>query len=237
MTDDYNTDSRHSHLSPTEALVESYVRAALNGNRAEALRVLQEEGISSGLSAAQLYIGVIQAGQYRIGQLWEDGEITVSQEHIATGISQLAIAQLYSMLTRGSEHGPRVVLTCVPGENHDMGPRILADFYEMAGFDVRFLGADVPIRDILDAVERYRADIVAVSATMSYNLPALRETVEALQDRFGEELLIAAGGQALQYSPEIVEELGISLFANDARELVQHSREALGLTKLDYEAC
>jgi MerR family transcriptional regulator, light-induced transcriptional regulator len=243
MIDDRNPDTQASNSGSSsssqaslEKIADAYVQAAINGDRAEALRVLRADGIAAGLSISQLYLGVIQTAQYRIGQLWEDGEITVSQEHLATGVSQLAIAQLYTMMSRGVERGPRVLLTCVPGENHDMGPRILADFFEMAGFDVRFLGADVPVDDILDAVERFSADIVALSTTMSYNIPAFRETVDALRSRFGEDLLIAAGGQALQLSPELITELKIPLHASDARELVQRSREALGLSSTHYDA-
>jgi MerR family transcriptional regulator, light-induced transcriptional regulator len=242
MTNDRNTEAQTSphNTSGTsnktiEQIAEAYVIAAIEGDRVEALRVLRVDGIDAGHSISQLYLGVIQVAQYRIGQLWADGEITVSQEHLATGISQLAIAQLYTMMSRGVDRGPCVVLTCVPGENHDMGPRILADFYEMAGFDVRFLGADIPLEDILHATERFNADIVALSTTMTYNIPAFRETVLALRSRFGEKLLIAAGGQALELNPELIDELAIPLHASDARRLVQISREALGLSSINLD--
>jgi MerR family transcriptional regulator, light-induced transcriptional regulator len=212
-----------------ERIADEYLAAALNGDRHEALRIIREDATAAGLSIGQIYLGVIQATQYRIGLLWEDGTVTVAQEHLATAISQLAIAQLYALMPRGTASGRSVLITCVPGETHDMGPRILADFFEMAGFDVRFLGADVPLEDIVDSAVRHRPDLIALSATMSYNLPAFTGVVRALREHFGEEVLIAAGGQAFQLTPEILDELNIPVRAVDAPQLVEKSRTALGI--------
>jgi MerR family transcriptional regulator, light-induced transcriptional regulator len=223
---EYSTPDRTSE----NRIADAYLHAALEGDRVEALRIIREDGVTAGLSIGQLYLGVIQATQYRVGKLWEDGEISISQEHLATGISQLAIAQVYSMMQRGNAGGHRVLITCVPGETHDMGPRILADFYEMAGFEVRNLGADVPVRDIVFEVKKSRPNLVALSATMSYNLPAFRETVHALRAEIGEHILIAAGGQAFQLTPELLDELDVPIRATDARQLVDQSRQALGIS-------
>jgi MerR family transcriptional regulator, light-induced transcriptional regulator len=240
MVDDHNNEFSSPVSTPRadltnvdnatlRSIADAYLDAALSGNRFEALRVIREDGLSSGISVIQLYLGVIQDSQYRIGQMWEEGKITVSQEHLATGISQLAIAQLYSMMPRTTPFGMKVVIACVPGETHDMGARILADFFEMAGFDVRYLGADVPVGDIVNAVERFEPSLIALSATMTYNLPAFQETVAALRDEFGDDVLIAAGGQAFQLTPELLDELQIPIHAVDARELIEKSRNALDI--------
>jgi MerR family transcriptional regulator, light-induced transcriptional regulator len=212
---------------PVCRIAQAFRDAALGGDRTGALKIIGEDGPAAGLSINQLYLGVIQATQYEIGQLWVDGKVTVAEEHLATGISQLAIARLYSMMPRNTSAGYRVLITCVPGETHDMGPRIVADFFEMSGFDVRYLGADVPVDQIVDAVAKWSPDLIALSATMSYNLPAFRETVSALRSRFGHQLLIAAGGQAFELTPELLDELGIEIRARDASQLVQLSRATL----------
>jgi MerR family transcriptional regulator, light-induced transcriptional regulator len=224
-----NNDSSgpNENTSTVAQIAQLYREAALRGDRSEALRIIVEAGPAAGLSVSELYLGVIQATQYEIGKMWEDGDVTVSQEHVSTGISQLAIARLYSMMPRNETAGHRVVITCVPGETHDMGPRVLADFFEMAGFDVRYLGADVPVDEIVDAVRRWSPSLVALSATMSYNLPAFRDTVNALRKTFGEDVLIAAGGQAFELTPELLDELDIEVRARDARQLVESSREVL----------
>lgn len=219
--------SDDSFCDPAARVARSYMDAALRGDRSDALRIISNDGPAAGLSISQLYLGVVQATQYEIGKLWVDGKVTVAEEHLATGISQLAIAHLYSMMPRKSPSGYRVLITCVPGETHDMGPRILADFFEMSGFDVRYLGADVPVEQIVDSVARWSPDLIALSATMSYNLPAFRDTVEALRTTFDSDLLIAAGGQAFVLTPELLDELDIEIRASDAKQLVELSRELL----------
>jgi MerR family transcriptional regulator, light-induced transcriptional regulator len=212
-----------------QGVADAYLAAALNGDRSEALRIIREDATAAGLSIGQIYLGIIQDTQYRIGHLWEEGTVTIAQEHLATAISQLAIAQLYSMMPRGAVSGRSVLIACVPGETHDMGPRIVADFFEMAGFDVRFLGADVPLEEIVDSALWHRPDLIALSATMSYNIPAFTETVRALRAQFGDDVLIAAGGQAFQLTPEVLDELKIPVRATDAQQLVEKSRSALGI--------
>ncbi len=238
MAHDYPTDpgnltpssmmsSNDCDISPLERVAQAYMDAALRGDRTVALKVIGEAGPDAGLSVGQIYLGVIQATQYEIGKLWVEGKVSVAQEHLATGISQLAIAHLYSMMPRNESSGFNVLITCVPGETHDMGPRILADFFEMSGFDVRYLGADVPVKEIVDAVSRWTPDLVALSATMTYNLPSFRATVDALRQSFGDEVLIAAGGQAFELTPELLDELNIEVRASDARQLVEISRQVL----------
>ena len=102
-------------MSPTAALSERFVEAQLAGNRREAIRLLME-GLRQGLSVPDLHLGVIQAAQYRIGELWLAHQVTIAEEHLATAIAQLAMSHLYPHLPRGERLGKRVLLGCVEGE-------------------------------------------------------------------------------------------------------------------------
>lgn len=181
-------------------LMQRYLAAQLAGDRQEALRVVLEDGVERGVDVSRLQLEVIQPAQYEIGRLWQENRITVVQEHLATGISQLALAHLYRHLRRAARNGLLALVACVEGEHHDMGARVAADHLEMRGYDVRYLGASVPTYSLVDEVRRQRPRLVAISATMPQHLLAARDTVAAVCEA-APDASIAVGGRAFADVP------------------------------------
>ncbi|QRN96970.1 cobalamin-dependent protein [Archangium violaceum] len=201
------------------ALRESYLSAQLKGNRREALRLLVDEGILRGIPLPTLHLEIIQEAQREIGRLWQENHISVAQEHLATAISQLALSHLYRHLPRDPANGRTVMISCVEGELHELGARVASDFLEMAGFDVRFLGANVPTEHVVREVRAQKPDLLALSVTMTYHIPALRQAVAAVRE-VAPLLPLAVGGLAFTWVPGLEAELGVPFFGKDARELV-----------------
>ncbi|HZI09824.1 MAG TPA: cobalamin-dependent protein [Myxococcus sp.] len=210
------------------SLREQYLAAQLAGNRKEALRLLVDEGLLRGVPLQQIHLEVIQPAQYEIGRLWQENLISVAQEHLATAISQLALAHLYRHLPRDPPNGKLIVVACVEGELHEVGARMASDFLEMAGFDVRFLGANLPAEHLASMVDEVRPDLLALSVTMSYHLPALRRAVEQVRTVLP-ALPIAVGGLAFRWAPGLERELDVSFLGKDARELVVSACRTLGV--------
>jgi methanogenic corrinoid protein MtbC1 len=207
----------------SSTLVERYVRAQLEGDRASALAVV-DEAISSGVPVGQVHTRVIQPAQYEIGRLWENNAISIAVEHQATAISQLALARLYDRLPRQPSNGKRVLIACVEGELHDMGSRIVSDLLEMAGFELRFLGASVPAVSLAERVEAYAPDLLALSATMTFHLSALERAVAAVRSSRHASVPILVGGRAFGWTSDGVGSLDVQGFASEPEELVEQAR-------------
>src|SRR5690606_27722777 len=105
-----------------------------------------------GMPVQQLYLEVFQAAQRRIGDLWAENAISVGMEHRATAITQAVIAQLYDRFLPAAGSGERVLVACTGREIHELGARMVADFAEMAGYDVSFLGPVKSAEHLLEAV-------------------------------------------------------------------------------------
>jgi len=210
------------------ALLQRYLEAQLRGDRREALRLLVDEGLLQGVPLQDIHLKVIQPAQYEIGRLWQENRISVAQEHLATAISQLALSHLYRHLPRDPSNGKVIMLSCVAGEMHEVGARMASDFLEMAGFDVRFLGANVPTEHLARMVLEQRPDLLALSVTMTYHLPALREAVQQVR-AVAPTLPIAVGGLAFSWAQGLDQELGVSFHGRDARELVASACRTLGV--------
>jgi methanogenic corrinoid protein MtbC1 len=211
----------------TAALAERYLAAQLAGDRQGALRVIVDDGVLRGVPVRELQRGVIQRAQHEIGRLWQENEISVAQEHLATAISQLALAQLYRHLPRAESNGRLVLVACVEGEQHEMGARVVADWLEMAGFAVRYLGANVPSGTLAPMLRATGADMLALSASLSAHLAALRGAVAAVREAMGPEFPIAVGGSAITCPADVELAPGVVVACDGPEALVEQARELL----------
>lgn len=203
-------------------LRQRYLARQLAGDRRGAIRLLQDEGLSRGASVSELQFQVIGEAQREIGRLWQENRISIAQEHLATAISQLALAQLYQLAAAAPRADRKILVACVEGELHDFPARLLADHLDLAGFDVHFVGANVPTDALLDLVALERPDVVALSITMSFHAGALKTAVRRLRERFP-DLPVMVGGHACRWSPGLLEEVGAAggaRCASDARDAV-----------------
>jgi methanogenic corrinoid protein MtbC1 len=169
---------------------------------------------------------VISGAQREIGRLWQQNAISIAQEHMATAISQLALAEIYRHEHPAPPNGRRVIVACVDGELHDFPARLVADELDVAGFDVRFLGASVPTDALLSFIAREDPDLVVISATMAFHADNVRSAVTRIR-QIAPDLPIAVGGQVCEWVESLGRELEIEISGCDASELVRGARELL----------
>lgn len=203
-----------------------YLAAQLKGSRREALRLVVEEGLERGMSVAELQREVLQEAQREIGRLWQENEISIAQEHMATAISHATLAHLYDLADRAPSTNRKVLVACVDGELHDFPARLVADALDLAGFETRYLGASVPLEGLAQLVLSEEPDLIALSITMPFNLPALQAAIARLRVATGGSIPIAVGGGAFRWTDELARELGANITANSAEELV-HAANSL----------
>ena len=145
-------------------------------------RQLVLDGSTPGLTIPQIYLEVILPAQEEIGRMWVANEITVAEEHFATATSRTILAQLLARAPIRPSNGKTVMTAAVAGNRHDIGLQVVCDFFEMDGWRAIHLGADVPIGDLVAAVDGFQVDLLALSAAQSRHLEALRETIAAVRE-------------------------------------------------------
>ena len=198
-----------------------FLQALLNGQRKSAITIVSE-ALREGHSLLDVYVEVCQESLYQVGRLWEANELTVAEEHMATAITQYVIAKTYAQLPPHGAPRGNLIMTGVAGEMHQLGANMVADVLESQGYDVRFLGTNMPNSGILQAIEKHRADILGISATMLFNIPAVIRLVEEVRARFGPRApRIILGGAAFYSLPSLGVELGAIGIATDLRAAVR----------------
>jgi methanogenic corrinoid protein MtbC1 len=185
-----------------------FLAAILAGQRQAALNIV-EEALRAGHTHIDIYVRVFAESLHRVGELWELNKITVAQEHVATSITQYAIAAIYPRMVPADVHRGNMIVTGVAGELHQIGANLVADAMESNGWAVRFLGTNLPHSSVLATVEETSADVLCVSTTITANLPSVAELVRAVRRKFGQRgPKIVLGGAAYRLASQFAHEVG-----------------------------
>jgi len=131
---------------------------------------------------------------HTFGDRWADGGVTVAQEHFATQVLRGRLFGLARGWGRG--FGPRVLLACPAGEQHDVGLLAFGVALSRRGYAITYLGADTPDADLARTVEVMRPAAVVLAVTHPQKLAG---TVRALTKAGAPRILLAgaAAGQAV----------------------------------------
>jgi len=163
--------------------------------------------LSGGLSLQELYDGPLREALYSVGWLWENNRISVASEHLATATTEGVINGLYEDFERDEPAGRRVVVGCVEGETHQVGGRMVADVFEIYGWDAIFLGANTPLHELLRFVEDRSPDVLALSLAVYFHMGSLERMVREVRIRFPAMPLLL-GGQGFRNGFAFLSEWG-----------------------------
>lgn len=207
---------------PLAEIAKSYLAALLRYERHAATQLILD-AVDAGTSVKDIYCHVFEPCQREIGRLWQVNMVSVAQEHYCTASTQLAMALLYPrMFAQKRTRIGTLVAACVPGELHEIGSRLVCDLLEMEGWDTVYLGASVPVTALLDTVKACHADILAISASMTFHINAVRQLILALRgSNIAPPPKILVGGYAFRLAPELWRDVGADGFAKDSLETIE----------------
>lgn len=126
-----------------------------------------------------------------IGDLWSVGEIPVSAEHFA---SEVVVRALKNGLLVQAVSGPTVVCAGLPGERHEWGFLATLTRVQNAGWRVHYLGADLPLDDIIHAAWQLRPAGVVLTVSDPEICRASLNGLLVLPARLPEGVFATIGG-------------------------------------------
>jgi DNA-binding transcriptional MerR regulator len=144
-------------------------------------------------------LDLIQKGLHEIGAGWYQGKVTVQQEHFA---SALAIRRMETLLaaTPAPTRPGRILVACPPEEEHTFVPLLLSLLLRRRGWDVIYLGANVPLRSLEATIAAVRPNLVILTAQQLYTAASLMEMAEVLLQ---ERVPVAFGGLIFVEAPSL----------------------------------
>ncbi len=198
----------------------AFEEALLAGNRRSASDLIDaglERG--EGLIAAELHI--IQPALYSIGQKWQRNEVSVAQEHLATAIAQSVMVQKLPGCVQSPPNGKKVLLACVEGNHHNVGLQMVSDGFLLDGWEVGYLGADVPTSSLVQYAGDWKPDLIGLSVSFAQQLQAAKTVISRLAESFGQSRpAVMVGGLAINNFDWLAGQIGADAWRKDAEAAV-----------------
>lgn len=144
----------------------------------------------------ELYHDLLTPAMYLIGDWWQENIISVADEHLATAICDFVVSA--AELKRKPADGiQRKVMVLGPeGEDHYIGLKMVSSLFKEHGWQVQYMGPNLPLDAALESARKWQPDVIAMSAALAYRLPALKAYSQAFQELdFKPSILI--GGRAI----------------------------------------
>jgi 5-methyltetrahydrofolate--homocysteine methyltransferase len=173
---------------------------------------------------------VLVPAMQRVGELFERGEYFIADVIMcAEAFKRVFDTVIKPRLGQASVRRLGVaVFGTVRGDMHDLGKTLAKVIFEVEGFEVVDLGVDVPAELFVDAVEKYGARVVGVSALMTTTMVEQRRVIEVLKRRgLRDGVIVIAGGAAV--TEEWVREIGADVCGDDAFRALREVKRLLGL--------
>lgn len=169
-------------MSDERSALHDGLSAAIAAYNRDAALSLALDSVRSGAVSIPTLYDVLTEVLVRTGCSWQSGELMVWQEHFATAVVRTIIEACHPLVNESAAqpNGRTVLLTTPPEEYHDLGLRMTADRFELAGWTTHLLGASLPVTELSLAVKALGADAVVLSAATHFHRVALRSYVTRL---------------------------------------------------------
>ena len=184
-----------------------------------------QETLDEGVEASKILDTMISAMDV-VGENFKNGTIFVPEMLIAAKAMKKGVEVLKPHLASGAAGAlGKVIIGTVAGDLHDIGKNLVAMMIESAGFEVIDLGVDVPVEKFLSAYEENPGTkIVACSALLTTTMPALQETVTALNAApWRKDVKVMVGGAPI--TQEFADKIGADAYTPDAASTAKKAKE------------
>ena len=136
-------------------------------------------------------------------------------------VTQLIMSQLYGYIFDAEKTAGTLVSTCVAGDLHEIGVRMVTDFFEMAGWNTFYLGANMPTKSVLETVMQRKAHVLCISATISYHLGAVSELIQSVRAEPGcRSVKILVGAYPFNVAPDLWQKMEADGCAPNAQDAI-----------------
>ena len=215
--------SFYRHLAPCDPAAPTLSAALIAGDRGTARRMVFEP-IEQGSELVDVGVRLIQPAMYEIGRLWQVSKASIAQEHLATAITESLMAQAFATAEFAPPVQRKALFSCVQGNHHELGLRMVSDAFEVKGWEVQFLGADTPTQSLLEQVDRFRPDLVGLSISMPSQVSTGREAIQSIRgDGSAGRPAVLIGGLALNQLDGLWRDLNADLWGANAREALREA--------------
>jgi MerR family transcriptional regulator, light-induced transcriptional regulator len=166
----------------------------LSGDDHHALRIVQD--YLQNHSRKDLFHELLTPAMYQVGQLWQENQISVADEHLATALCDFVISATDSRSQAEKDAAQKAMIMGFEGEDHYLGLKMVACVFREHGWNVRYLGPNLPLAHAMDAAAGWKPDAIGLSAALISRLPLAKTYIDAFHT-LSPKPTVLIGGRAV----------------------------------------
>ncbi len=199
---------------------EDFYLALMEGDHKKCMDI-GDKAVNSPEDLQNFYLQVVQSCMYNIGFRWERGEVSAAHEHLATAIVSRVMANLYPKFILIEHTKERAVITASPNEYHELGARMIADLLEVEGWDIDYLGANVPGEELIELLLEEPPFLLGISVSMPFNIDKTSELIQKIKaNEKLKDVKVMVGGKVFAEYTELWKVTGADGFATNGKEAI-----------------
>lgn len=193
-------------------------------NKEEAVKLVLDKLEHKEIDVIDLYMNILTPALNNLKCDLEDKRICILKEHTKTAIVRTIVECCFPYVIKKkiemnySKRGT-VIVMCPPEEYHDLGARMVSDFFTVCGCDSIFVGSNTPSEDFYNAIDILHPTYVAISVSNYYNLVVTKKIIEDIKKLVQYPLMIVVGGNAFQQEASKYKLVGADYFANTYEDI------------------
>ena len=170
---------------------------------------------------SDFYDKLLKPAMYRIGDLWQKGQLDVATEHASTNtaISLIKIInERITTMTRFQESSSKYkAVICTPdGELHGLACNMIESLLLKNGFNVYNISTSIPTDEGIQYIHDVRPDIVFISVTLSENIRSAQRLIQQIQTKYNNKLPVVVGGSAFNNRNHYLNSITSAFLMKDA---------------------
>lgn len=158
---------------------------------------------------------------HRIGKGWEEGKLSISQEHFASARLSDFLGSMWRRLSERNE-GEICLLAGLPGEPHNLGLSMAAVITALTGRRIIYLGADTPPEEIIASTKACGGKMVCVSVSGTYDPKQARHLLQKIRKALDPSIRMVIGGKG---APGGISGMTVLASMNEFFQWLQNSTE------------
>ena len=205
-------------------LYEKVLSALQKEDKETALKLSIDALKNEEISVVELYEGVLTPALAHVVEEYEEIDDLIWREHVRSGIIRTIIESAYPFVLEARDNttiqDDRVIVMCPEFEEHELGARMVADFFRIEGFDTTFVGARTPLKTVL------KAKYLVVSVTNFFNILSVKNLIDAIKNDGNDDLVFVLGGRAVSANPVKAENIGADILLQGHDAIAKLRQEA-----------
>ncbi len=121
--------------------------------------------------------------------------VLIPEALVATRALNAGLKTISPYIKKDNMYKARAVIGTVEGDIHDIGKNLVKMVVSTVGVEVIDLGIDVSIEKFIDAIKKYKPQLVMISALLTTTLKQMKLTIEEIKNKnLRDDVIIFVGG-------------------------------------------